>query len=148
VRPKVPPIACPVRASLGVLGRKWALLVLRDVAFYEGVRFSDILRNNPGMTPRILVFRLRELEEEGFLRKVRSGGPRGVVYELAPKGRDAIPILTAFTNFGFQHHAGEVFADGKARTLGQVLPGSQEALLRGLAAYAREAPPEGRRRTP
>lgn len=134
--PRVMPIACPIRSSLGVLGRKWALLVLRDVAFYEDVRFSDMLRNSPGMTPRILTFRLRDLTREGFIVRVEKG--REIVYELTQKGRDAIPILTAFTSFGFQHHADLVFPDGRPRTLGEVLPGSQDELLRALATYAFE----------
>jgi DNA-binding HxlR family transcriptional regulator len=136
--PRVMPIGCPVAASLGVLGRKWALLVLRDVAFYEDIRFSDILRNNEGLTPRVLTFRLRELLDEGFITKREGRDGREVVYDLTQKGKDAIPILTAFTSFGFVHHADRVFPDKKPRTLGEVLPGSQDELLRALRAYALE----------
>lgn len=136
--PHVMPISCPIAASLGVLGRKWALLVLRDVAFYEDVRFSDMLRNSPGLTPRVLTFRLRELLDDGFITKRDGRDGREVVYDLTQKGKDAIPILTAFTSFGFLHHADRVFPDRKPRTLGEVLPGSQDELLRALQAYALE----------
>lgn len=136
--PKVPPVACPIHASLGVLGRKWALLVLRDVAFYENVRFSDMLRSTPGLTPRVLTFRLQELRKEGFIRRVERDG--AIVYEPTEKGRDAIPILAAFTSFGFKHHAATVFPDGIPRDIGAVLPGSQRELLGGLCDYARHAP--------
>jgi len=135
--PNVPLASCPIRASLGILGRKWILPILRDVAFYRNVRFSDILRKNDGLTPRILSFRLHELQSEGFIKRMlRSGNRRDVFYELTAKGKDAIPILTAFTSFGMHYHADIVFNDGTPRKLSQVLPGSQRKLLRGLAEYA------------
>src|SRR5713101_1569152 len=56
--PRVPFEVCPIRSSLGVLGKKWTLLVMRDVAFYRLVKFSQILKNNPGLTPRVLSLRL------------------------------------------------------------------------------------------
>src|SRR2546422_10806563 len=85
--PKVVPVACPVRASLGVLGRKWALLILRDIAFYRNVRFSDILKSNHGLTPRVLSFRLRELQREGLItRSVRRGNDKDIFYDLTLKG--------------------------------------------------------------
>ncbi len=104
--PAVTTVACPIHASLGVLGRKWALLVLRDVAFFENARFSDFLRNSPGLTPRILSMRLRELRVEGFIRRVEKDGPdREITYDLTPKGWDAVPILTAFLGFGMTEYA-------------------------------------------
>ena len=97
--PIVPVESCPIQASLGVLGRKWALLVLRDIAFYEKVRFTDILRKNAGLTPRILTFRLKELATEGVIqRMLGNSGKRDVFYELTAKGADAIPILAAYLN--------------------------------------------------
>ena len=135
--PNVSLASCPIRASLGILGRKWILPILRDVAFYRNVRFSDILRKNDGLTPRILTFRLQELQSEGFIKRMlRNGNKRDVFYELTAKGKDAIPILTAFTSFGMRYHADIVFNDGTPRKLSQVLPGSQRELLRGLAEYA------------
>ena len=134
--PRVMPVGCPIRATLGVLGHKWAFLVLRAVAFYEDIRFTDIIRNNPGLTPRVLTFRLDELSKAGYIQKTARG--RAVTYELTQKGADAIPILTALTSFGFKHHADVVFADGRPRTLAQVLPNYQHELLGPLATYALE----------
>lgn len=118
------------------MGHKWAFLVLRDVAFYEDIRFTDIIRNNPGLTPRVLTFRLDELTTGGYIKKISRG--RAITYEVTEKGADAIPILTALTSFGFKHHADVVFADKKPRTLAQVLPNYQHELLGPLAIYAAE----------
>ncbi len=57
---------CPVREGLGTLGRKWALLVLRNIGFYRIQRFNDMLNSTPGMTQRALAMRLKELKLESL----------------------------------------------------------------------------------
>ena len=64
---------CPVKASLDVLGRKWALLVLRNIGLYRTQRFNEMLRITPGLTKRVLAMRLKELEEGGFIRPEERG---------------------------------------------------------------------------
>jgi len=121
--------ACPIQASLGVLGRKWALLVLRDVAWFPGTRFSDLLRNNRGLTPRVLTMRLKELRAEGFLERVPGADAREIGYRLTAKGHDVVPILAAFIQFGTRHHAGKVFQDRKARSMEQLFGGAEADLF-------------------
>ena len=83
-------IGCPVRSSLGLFGRKWALLVLRDLTFYPGITFGHMLRRNPGMTQRVLSMRLRELREAGLIEKVVDRvDDRVFHYRLTAKGMDA-----------------------------------------------------------
>ena len=143
VLPKVPFEKCPIRASLGSLGRKWALLVLRDVAFFRNVTFSQILRNNGGMTPRVLSMRLRDLCGEGLVqRKVSLDDQRVVRYQLTAKGRDIVPILTAFIQYGIRHHADIVFEDDKPRELERLFPGQQAFMLQRLSRYARQERPK------
>lgn len=138
--PSVPFEFCPIRASLAVLGRKWALLVLRDIAFFGRIRFSEIMRNNPGMGPRILSMRLRELEEDGVIHGTSNHADRReVTYRLTRKGLDAMPILTAFIQFGIRYHATRVFEDGRARALEDVYPVERPRMLGRLLPYAVEA---------
>jgi len=91
---------------LGVqrLGRKWTLLILRDLAFLKSSRFGEILKNNPGLTPRVLARRLREMEVEGLISRTRTG--LAVNYRLTPKGEDAVYILLAFLRYGLRHYVG------------------------------------------
>ena len=94
----------PIRLGVQRLGRKWTLLILRDLAFLKLNRFGELLRNNPGLTPRVLARRLREMEAEGLiLRRVR--GPE-VTYELTSRGEDAVFILLAFVRYGLRHFVG------------------------------------------
>ena len=146
VLPKVPFEKCPIRASLGSLGRKWALLVLRDVAFFRDVTFSQILRSNDGMTPRVLSMRLKDLQEEGLIqRTVDSDDERQVRYRLTTKGKDVVPILTAFIQFGMRHRADLVFEDRRPRDLDRVFPREQTFMLGRLVRFARKAEAEGSR---
>lgn len=140
--PEVMPMACPITPSLEVLGRKWAFSVLRDIAYFEDVRFSDMLRHNPGLTPRVLVFRLKELQREGFIERIVRAGENGeqITYELTPKGRDAVPILGALTHFGMRHYAARVFPDGRSRNIDTAMPGRQNAVMGDLMNYARGRP--------
>lgn len=88
--------------AVEVLGRKWALLIIRDVAFLGIRTFNAIERNNPGLTSRMLARRLNELCGEGILRRVEGDdGPR---YEATAKGEDALWILFAFLRYGLRHH--------------------------------------------
>lgn len=110
---------CPVQASLGILGRRWSLLVLRDIALYRAQRFNEMMRMTPGITKRTLAMRLNELEREGYIARaeVRRNYTRWTTTE---KGQDVLPVLMALVHFGSKWHAGEVFADGKARALNDI----------------------------
>lgn len=149
IRSSVPFVACPLRAGLGCLGRRWALVVLRDIAFLRETSFGAILRRNPGLTPRVLSMRLRELRAEGLIARIEDvGDRRRVRYRLTGRGADAVPIVTAFIQYGIRHHAREVFADHTPRDLDRTFPTDREFLLGRLARYARGAgpgPPHGRR---
>ena len=134
---QVPFESCPIRLSLGCMGRKWALLVLRDIAFLRDVTFSQILGRNTGMTPRALSMRLRDLQQEGVVERLEdSEDHRKVHYRLTQQGQDVIPVLTALIQYGSQHHANRVFEDEKPRELGGLFPGKQEFMLGRLAKYA------------
>lgn len=110
---------CPVQASLGILGRKWAFLVLRDIELYGRRRFNEILRATPGLSRRVLSMRLKELERGGYI-KVGQSGRNYSEWDLTEKGRDVLPVLMMLVRFGSKWHSEEVFKDKKARTLSEV----------------------------
>lgn len=105
VGPRLSYQADPIGASLRALDKKWTLLILRDLAFLRLTRFTEFLRNNPGLTPRVLSRRLREMQAEELVR--RSGRGKAVSYSLTPRGQDAVFILLAYLKYGLKHHADE-----------------------------------------
>jgi len=110
---------CPVKASLDVLGRKWALLILRNIGLYRARRFNQMLRITKGLSKRILAMRLKELERSGFIRAVERGR-NYTKWGLTAKGEDALPILMALVYFGSKWYAEEVFEDRQPRALSEV----------------------------
>ncbi len=155
--PAVPLANCPIATSLGTLGRKWTLVILRDIAFYSGTTFSFILKSNRGLRQRTLSLRLRQLVAEGLIDKqIPSNGGRRALYALTPRGREVWPVLAALFQYGVRLHAEQVFTDGKARNIEEVFPTSAGLMLGHLGAYARAngaqqakaaaGPPESRRR--
>jgi DNA-binding HxlR family transcriptional regulator len=95
--------AYPIRASLGPLGRKWALLVLMNIALGRARRYNELLRSTPGMNKRILSIRLRELEADGFI--VRAEQTRSYTrWQLTQEGADVLPVLLALIRFGSKRH--------------------------------------------
>jgi DNA-binding HxlR family transcriptional regulator len=114
---------CPIRVSLDVLGKKWTLLILRDIAFLKIDRFNQIRRTIPGLTSRVLVMRLRELEESGLIEPVViQDKPRLVRWALTEKGKDTVPILMSFISFGAKWYSNVVFEDKQPRTMRELFP--------------------------
>jgi DNA-binding HxlR family transcriptional regulator len=88
--------------SVQRLGSKWTLLLLRDMGFLKLTHFNQFLRNNPGLTPRVLSRRLREMQAEHLV--IRRSVGNDVSYALTERGADAIYILLAFLRYGLKHH--------------------------------------------
>ena len=93
----------PVRGSIKTLGSKWTLLILRDIGFLRLERFGQILRNNPGLTPRVLSRRLRNMQKEDLIERIVKSDR--ITYLLTPRGEDAAYVLLAFLRYGLKYHA-------------------------------------------
>ena len=111
--------ARPLKPDLGLLGRKWSLLILADIGLRKVDRFSSLLRSNPQLNPRILSRRLRELEEAKMIRrdpKKRAPGP--VQWTVTEKGADILPAIIRLIAFGARWHAEDPFHGKPPRRLG------------------------------
>jgi DNA-binding HxlR family transcriptional regulator len=112
---------CPIQTSLGVLGKKWTLLILRDIGFLKINRFNKILETLPGLAPKVLSTRLRGLEREGFIECIeKTKNPMVVRWGLTQKGKDTLPILMRFIAFGSRWYPAVVFKDKTPRTLNEL----------------------------
>ncbi|MFI5925540.1 winged helix-turn-helix transcriptional regulator [Micromonospora sp. NPDC051543] len=93
---------CGVARGLDVIGERWALLVVRDLLLGPR-RFNDLLGGLPGVSPNVLSQRLRQLTEQGVVRRRDLGPPTRVhLYELTEWGRALEPILLQFGRWGSQ----------------------------------------------
>jgi DNA-binding HxlR family transcriptional regulator len=87
--------ACGLAHALDLIGDRWAMLVLRELA-YGPRRFSELKADLPGISANVLARRLTELEERGLLRKIRLAPPASVqVYQATDWGLEAIPVIAS-----------------------------------------------------
>ena len=128
MRPDVKFQKCPIKASMGVFGRKWTMLMLRDIGFRKIVRFNHLLESIPGLTPRVLSMRLKELEKDGIIKKTEDSTDGIVRWALTEKGEDSLPILMRLIAFGSKWYARDVFEDKVPRSLNEIFtrPEAQE----------------------
>ena len=70
-----------------VLSKKWTLLVLSLLVRSQNVRYTELINQLDGISPKTLTERLRELEKEGIIaRKIFPEIPPKVQYSLTEKG--------------------------------------------------------------
>lgn len=87
--------ACGLAHALDLLGERWAMLVLRELA-YAPRRFSELKADLPGISANVLTQRLTELEARGLVRKTRLPPPASVqVYEATEWGLEAVPVIAS-----------------------------------------------------
>jgi DNA-binding HxlR family transcriptional regulator len=91
---------CGLAAALDVVGQRWALLIVRDLA--PGPRrFTDLFDGLPGISTDMLAERLRSLEEAGAVqrRAIRSPAPANL-YELTDRGRELARLVGEMAHWG------------------------------------------------
>ena len=94
------PYDCPIEATLGLIGGKWKALIL-DHLTGGALRFGELQKMMPKITPKMLTQQLRELETGGLiLRHVYPVVPPKVEYELTDFGQTVLPILDAMCAWG------------------------------------------------
>lgn len=78
---------CGVTKALKVIGGKWSMHILHQLCD-ETQRFGELQKALPGISPRTLSYRLKELEDEGIVKKkIFPVVPLHVEYSLTPKGQ-------------------------------------------------------------
>ena len=87
--------ACGLAHALELLGERWAMLVMRELA-YGPRRFSELKADLQRISANVLTQRLTELEARGLVRKVRLPPPASVqVYQATEWGLEAIPVIAS-----------------------------------------------------
>jgi DNA-binding HxlR family transcriptional regulator len=91
---------CPLARATEILGQRWTLLILRELAFGPR-RFSDIQRPLAGVSSSVLASRLEDLEARDIVRSRTLPPPAAArVYELTDSGAGLIPALVELTRWG------------------------------------------------
>lgn len=92
--------ACPVATTVGLIGNKWKLLILRDI-LTGPKRFGKLQKSLEGISQKVLTDSLREMEADGIItRKVYAEVPPRVEYSLSDLGEMLRPVIATMENFG------------------------------------------------
>jgi DNA-binding HxlR family transcriptional regulator len=91
---------CGVARALDLVGERWALLVVRELTL-GGKRFTDLREGLPGIGTNVLATRLRQLEADGIVQKLRLAPPAATtVYVLTDYGQRVVPAMLALGRWG------------------------------------------------
>lgn len=87
--------ACGLAHAMELLGERWAMLVLRELA-YGPRRFSELKADLPGISANVLTQRLTELETRRLVKKTKLPPPASIqVYEATDWGLEAVPLIAS-----------------------------------------------------
>jgi DNA-binding HxlR family transcriptional regulator len=88
---------CTVYRTASFIGKRWTLNMLLEL--YKGKnrkkRYSELKASLPGITPKILSLRLKELTKQGLVKKNvdSSAFPIKSEYSLTVSGREFIIVI-------------------------------------------------------
>jgi DNA-binding HxlR family transcriptional regulator len=94
---------CSIAYTLSLIGGRWKPNILWRL-LGGTMRYSELKRNINGVTERILIAQLRELEADGLVqRTVFPEVPPRVEYQLTPLGLSMQSILENLSDWGVVH---------------------------------------------
>ena len=94
---------CPVATTVGLIGSKWKLLIIRNL-LVRPWRFNELKNNLEGISHKVLTDSLRSMEEDGIItRTVYPEVPPRVEYSLSELGESMRPIIKAMEQWGAEY---------------------------------------------
>ncbi len=101
-----PEIVCPIRETLKLLGKRWTILVVKEIYYSQSMKrgFMDLKRGLDNISTKMLSERLKEMAQSDLVNRHvdSSKTPPRVNYTLTMKGRDVCKILSSFKEFGLK----------------------------------------------
>ena len=95
--------ACPVEITMGLIGDKWKVLIIRDL-LTGTKRFGELKKSLTGITQKVLTNNLRQMEASSLInRKVYAEVPPRVEYSLTETGLSLKPILDSMVQWGNEY---------------------------------------------
>ncbi len=118
--------SCSLAGALDRIGGRWALLIVRELSLGP-LRFSELVRAVGGAPTDVLTKRLRQLEQDGIVRRSELDPPAAATaYELTAVGRELEGPLLELGRWGLNFfRAAEVEAISPSH-----LPNSLRVILR------------------
>lgn len=91
---------CPVVTTVGLIGSKWKLLIMRNL-LVRPWRFNELQKDLAGISQKVLTDSLRSMESDGIVtRTVYPEVPPKVEYALSELGESMRPIIKSMEAWG------------------------------------------------
>ncbi|MBV7699706.1 helix-turn-helix domain-containing protein [Streptomyces sp. TRM70350] len=95
------PYFCGIDAAMDVVAGKWKSLILWELHEHGTRRFAELRRGLPGVSEKMLIQHLREMEEDGLVhREVYRQVPPKVEYSLTGQGVSLNAALAPLAAWG------------------------------------------------
>src|SRR5213083_955663 len=92
---------CAMAKSLDVVGDRWTLLIVRELALSGACRYTDLRSGLPGIATNLLADRLRELEAAGVVQREDAPPPVATtLFSLTERGRALQPVISELSRWG------------------------------------------------
>ncbi len=96
--------AAHVEQTLKFLEGRWKLVILFHLFGGKVLRFSELERAIAGISQKMLIQQLRQMERDGIVRRiVHHQVPPKVEYALTDWGQELCPALEALLGWAAQH---------------------------------------------
>ncbi|KAA5539444.1 helix-turn-helix transcriptional regulator [Roseiconus nitratireducens] len=97
---------CPLSCTLDLVGDRWTLLVIRDMALGRS-HFKEFSESPEKIATNILSDRLAKLVDAGLAERYPSVEfPGRDAYRLTDKGQSLLPVLKAIADWGLENIEG------------------------------------------
>ncbi|MGY2005357.1 winged helix-turn-helix transcriptional regulator [Nocardia gipuzkoensis] len=108
--PETPVDPCPITPVIDLVFGRWSTQVLWVLVHDGRLRFTELQQRIPGLTPKVLTQRLRQLERDGLVaRTYHPEVPPRVEYEATPLAGTLTPVFGTIVAWSGEH-LGEVLA--------------------------------------
>jgi DNA-binding HxlR family transcriptional regulator len=113
---------CPINNTLNIIGKRFTILILRNMINGKQNRFNQFLNSIEESNPKTLSARLREMEKYGLIRRkvYPNEKPVRVEYHPVEKGLELQPILDMMAAYSLRYCSKDVFKDAKPREFREV----------------------------
>jgi DNA-binding HxlR family transcriptional regulator len=110
------PYICGIDAGMDVVSGKWKSLILWELDNYGTRRFGELRRGLTGVSEKMLIQHLREMEQDGLIhREVHREVPPRVEYSLTEHGKSLNEALRPLGEWGTERCA-RLAAEGALAT--------------------------------
>lgn len=92
---------CGITFTLSVIGGRWKINILSYLLNEKTLRYSELRKRLVGISERMLISKLKELENDGLVNRiVHQQVPPKVEYELTELGSSLKQILYSMDKWG------------------------------------------------